>query len=238
MSRHVVAAASAAALAAVLSAGAANAANFDITNVGFIGDQTDLSGFVSGTGVDTGIILLTTTGGSIIPVFCIDLFHDVGIGAQNPLLVYTTGAIVADSSMDPAGTGGNPLTAPVPGEIQTLVNLGAAAYLGGTGTADIYAGLAGAIWTIEYNTNGNNETVTGSPTVNALIAADVAYAVAHPAAYSSSLFPGANGVAFGAGQGFSSAVPEPSTWAMMLMGFAGLGFAGYRRARTRIAIDA
>jgi hypothetical protein len=28
------------------------------------------------------------------------------------------------------------------------------------------------------------------------------------------------------------AVPEPSTWAMMLMGFAGLGFAGYRRTRS------
>jgi hypothetical protein len=26
-------------------------------------------------------------------------------------------------------------------------------------------------------------------------------------------------------------VPEPSTWAMMLLGFAGLGFAGYRKAR-------
>ena len=28
-----------------------------------------------------------------------------------------------------------------------------------------------------------------------------------------------------------SAVPEPSTWAMTLLGFAGLGFAGYRQAR-------
>jgi hypothetical protein len=26
-------------------------------------------------------------------------------------------------------------------------------------------------------------------------------------------------------------VPEPSTWAMMLLGFARLGYAGYRRAR-------
>jgi hypothetical protein len=29
----------------------------------------------------------------------------------------------------------------------------------------------------------------------------------------------------------TGAVPEPSTWAMMLLGFAGLGYAGYRRAK-------
>ena len=29
-----------------------------------------------------------------------------------------------------------------------------------------------------------------------------------------------------------TAVPEPATWAMMLVGFAGLGFAGYRRRTT------
>jgi PEP-CTERM motif len=29
------------------------------------------------------------------------------------------------------------------------------------------------------------------------------------------------------------AVPEPSTWAMMLIGFAGLGFAGYRSTQRR-----
>jgi PEP-CTERM motif len=31
------------------------------------------------------------------------------------------------------------------------------------------------------------------------------------------------------------AAPEPSTWAMMLLGFAGLGFAGYRRAKAAVA---
>ena len=31
----------------------------------------------------------------------------------------------------------------------------------------------------------------------------------------------------------AGAVPEPSTWAMMLIGFAGVGYAGYRSARKR-----
>jgi hypothetical protein len=36
----------------------------------------------------------------------------------------------------------------------------------------------------------------------------------------------------------SGAVPEPSTWALLMLGFAGLGFAGYRStksARTALA---
>ena len=36
----------------------------------------------------------------------------------------------------------------------------------------------------------------------------------------------------------SSAVPEPSTWAMMLLGFAGIGFMGYRRRKTGTALMA
>jgi hypothetical protein len=39
-------------------------------------------------------------------------------------------------------------------------------------------------------------------------------------------------VCLGAGPcGAASSVPEPSTWALMLLGFAGLGFAGYRQGR-------
>ena len=34
---------------------------------------------------------------------------------------------------------------------------------------------------------------------------------------------------------FSAGVPEPSTWAMMLIGFAGLGFAGWHAARRSAA---
>jgi hypothetical protein len=34
------------------------------------------------------------------------------------------------------------------------------------------------------------------------------------------------------------AIPEPSTWAMMLLGFAGLGYAGYRNARKAAVANA
>ena len=37
----------------------------------------------------------------------------------------------------------------------------------------------------------------------------------------------------GGGGTFMIAIPEPSTWAMMIAGFAGLGFAGYRASRGR-----
>ena len=34
-----------------------------------------------------------------------------------------------------------------------------------------------------------------------------------------------------------SAIPEPSTWAMMLLGFVGLGYVGFRKTRARSAIS-
>jgi hypothetical protein len=43
---------------------------------------------------------------------------------------------------------------------------------------------------------------------------------------------------FGFDFAVGGAVPEPSTWAMMLVGFAGLGFAGYRRARRAMSAPA
>ena len=33
-----------------------------------------------------------------------------------------------------------------------------------------------------------------------------------------------------------ASIPEPSTWAMMLLGFAGLGFAGYRASRRSVRL--
>jgi hypothetical protein len=38
--------------------------------------------------------------------------------------------------------------------------------------------------------------------------------------------------------GLSLTAPEPSTWAMLILGFAGLGFAGYRRSRGAASVAA
>ena len=42
---------------------------------------------------------------------------------------------------------------------------------------------------------------------------------------------GPNGEAAAFFEGAVETIPEPSTWAMMLLGFAGLGFVGYRTSR-------
>ena len=44
---------------------------------------------------------------------------------------------------------------------------------------------------------------------------------------------GAFSLVFSPGFGPGSTVPEPSTWAMMLIGFAGLGYATFRQGRNK-----
>jgi hypothetical protein len=53
--------------------------------------------------------------------------------------------------------------------------------------------------------------------------------------YDSNAFNGFTALSGQAAFEFDAAVPEPSTWAMMLMGFAGLGFAGYRSRKNAAA---
>jgi hypothetical protein len=34
----------------------------------------------------------------------------------------------------------------------------------------------------------------------------------------------------------STTVPEPATWAMMLIGFAGLGYVAFRQRKTKVSV--
>jgi hypothetical protein len=231
--------------AALLAASNAHAGQVEITNVGVqSGETTTVTGTINSDPIDespiTTLLTLTTTSGNILPVFCVDLLHDINIGSYSPPLTYITGSVSTDSTGSQPGTG-NPLASPVPGEIQALANLGAADYDNGVTSADVYTAIAASIWYLEYNTNGNSLSVTGDPavgmatagspgTATGLIGVDLAYAAANAADYSIGLYPGTVGQGFtGPGQGFVQGVPEPSTWAMMLLGFAGLGYAAFRR---------
>jgi hypothetical protein len=230
--------------AALLAASNAQAGQVDITNVAVQSyETTDLSGTINGSPFDesaiTTLLLLTTTTGSILPVFCVDLLHNINIASYNPPLPYITGTVSTDSTGAQPGAG-NPLpNPPVPGEIQALANLGVAAYDNGVTNADVYTAIAAAIWYDEYNTGANSLSVTGDSVVGSaapgspatgLIAIDLAYAAANATDYSTGLYPGTTGQGFtGYGQGFVVGVPELSTWAMMVLGFAGLGYAAFRR---------
>jgi hypothetical protein len=46
----------------------------------------------------------------------------------------------------------------------------------------------------------------------------------------------ANGGTESASESVTVAVPEPSTWTMLIAGFAGLGIAGYQVSRKRSAL--
>ena len=161
-----------------------------------------------------------------------DLLHDTDAQAYNPPLPYFTAAVTTDSTGSASGTG-NSLPPLVAGEIQALANLGAFYFTHGVSDPDnAFAGIQGAIWTLEYNTNGNSVSVEGGSTIDSFITADLTYAATHPASYSLGLYPGQEGRGFaGTTQGFTVGAPEASTWVMIALGFAGLGYAGFHRSK-------
>jgi hypothetical protein len=108
--------------------------------------------------------------------------------------------------------------------------------------------VAGATIVNATSIGGNNGTFTTPATVSGLsynfdyLIEMNATAIAHPSGTATAfldpfLFLDPNLVALGysiitsdgIGNSLASAVPEPSTWAMMILGFAGIGFMAYRR---------
>ena len=93
-----------------------------------------------------------------------------------------------------------------------------------------YAGADNTIYALGFDDNqvslGGISLATSAGDIN------IFYLNGAPGVTNSVQNPGGGLVALYAGDLSVTAVPEPSTWAMMLLGSAGLGFAGYRRART------
>jgi|SRR5581483_1900396 len=234
---------SVAALTAAFAVGSpslAAASTLDITSAGIYSSNTvTLDGHA---GQLAGPILLGTPSGSFW-VFCVDIFDNitVNVGSQHnftPALVYSTNQVTTNSS---GGSGtGSPLSKTVSGEIQYLANLGLA-LASKTATAtvqDSLTAIQAAIWNIEYGLGsdglgtaklGWGDTLAGGETYsaeNALIQSYEGQALALAT-------PGyANGIYSRGSQAFVTGVPEASTWAMLVVGFASLGLLTQRRKST------
>ena len=213
----------------------ASAQQVDVTNVTldpYFSEQLDVSGFGA---ENAGVILLTTTTGSILPVFCVDLYHIIYAQWYNPALPYAFGPVTTNSSGPDSGTGNSLSPTTQEGAIQALATQGYHDYVTNDPNANDYVAIQGAIWQIEY---GVAVTSTNS-TIDKAISGDVSWADSNPLGYTEGLYPvGPGGQGFGTTQGFVTGVPEASTWAMMAMGFAGLGYAAFRRTGKREPVTA
>ncbi|HLZ84084.1 MAG TPA: PEPxxWA-CTERM sorting domain-containing protein [Caulobacteraceae bacterium] len=220
------------AIAAILpllaASSAASAAILDITGVN-VQSYNTLN--VNGSSAIASAIELTVQGDpKPLWVWCVDLDHIIYIANYNPPLVYKTGQVTTDSTGSQSGTG-NSLTQKVSGEIQTLAEIGTGIANSASPDAVKLTAIQGAIWEVEYGFTPSQ--VVGTPQENSDIAGYVAYAGNHPASgFADAIYPvGPEGEGFGVTQGFATGgVPEPTTWAMLILGFAHLGVSLRRRA--------
>jgi PEP-CTERM motif len=210
-----------AASACVLGSAAAATA-IDVTNVAMNDPLVvSLSGPGINESVDDSVLVFTTSTGSVLPMFCVDIWHAISLGSAN--INYAESALLTDSSGALSGTGAA-LSATQIGEISSLADLGRDIYFqGGANAAVDLAGVQGAIWSIENPA----VTVSGETAVNNAIASYVAYASTHQASPDMAFYD-----VTGQSQGVIAGVPEPASWTLMLMGFGGLG-AAFRASRRR-----
>jgi hypothetical protein len=212
------------ALIAFMSQGA-TAGTVDVTSVGTA--YSDNGGIVNvnvpGAPAQpwtTPILLQTATG--TIAVFCDDLFHTIYVGSSD---TFKTGLVTTDSN-------GVKLSQSQSGTMGLLAQIGLADYRGGNMDGAIAA--QAAIWEVEYGTYGSVSINTGyseystkdDTQIGTDFSADMKVRY-EGSSWGEELDGSATGV-----QSQITGVPELSTWGMMLAGFAGLGFAGYRRANS------
>jgi hypothetical protein len=205
------------ALAAI--GGPAMAATFTFTNVSTA--YPDNSGIVTVPGFGTPWttpIIFTTSDGQTITTYCDDLGHDVTVeGGQN--LTYET-ALVTTNGL------GDPISEAISNEMGQLTTLGLE--LSGKGDEGGAIAAQGALWGIEY---GVHVTST-DPSIQSTI--DVLESVVSD---------DGRGWALGLidplqgdqGQILPEAIPEASTWLMLLTGSVAMGFMAFRR-RAQVAL--
>jgi PEP-CTERM motif len=157
-------------------------------------------------------ILFTDTQGQTFVVFCDDLEHVVYVGGGQ-YLPYVTTLVKYDG----LGRALSEATSNVMGQ---LADLGKYDYSKGNEDGAIAA--QAAIWGVEYKVAvASTDPIIESYILNDLKVQD------NGSGWARGIMP-ANG--YDTQAQLTGSVPEPSTWAMMVLGFAGVGFMAYRRS--------
>lgn len=229
----------AAAATVALAAGQAYAGLITVTDVAMpVNETVNLNNIAPGSPeVYAGQTVFTTTIPSMIYAWCIDMFHDIGLGGgQN--LVYNQIPFVPGST-DNATPTAHPLSAPTVDKITGLVLLGGdILQVGGLNAANTHYGTSGtaadwsaavqlAIWDTEYSPNygplnwsGGSTTPETRTIYNDLLADNSIAGV------------GFELVAVDGQQSFAGPdpvpTPEPSSMAMLAFALIATGF-GLRR---------
>ena len=206
-------------LIAAGAASTASAASIIVTDVETgNGDLGNVYVGAYGTPWTTPILMTTKTGQTLV-VFCDDLNHDVGVGGgQN--LPYHTGLVTVDGL-------GNPLTEAVSNEMGQLANLGKFDFAHGDEDGAIAA--QAAIWGLEYNIMPT--VYSTDATIEADITNDLKVTDNHKG-FALGLISDS-----GSQAQITGGVPEPATWAVMMMGFGAMGVA-IRNNRRKQAVAA
>jgi hypothetical protein len=197
------------------------------------------SGFTQPIDVYVGQVTFTTNTNATIPVWCVDIYHDIGLGGgQN--IDYTQGTLTNDHD-------GNTLSAAQVNSMSWLI-LAGDAYLLTHATADVSAAIQLAIWELEYGTaaGGHGFSFSGeSANVLALSTAyyNSAWGQRGNSYYDQFVYTLNNPTiqSFGAWGtnppgGPPQLVPEPGTLGLLGSAILGLGvFGAFRRRRARAA---
>jgi hypothetical protein len=167
----------------------------------------------------TGPIVLNLTGGGTLTVYCADLNHFLEQPGS-----YTTGILNKNGE-------GQTISEFDSNRIWHIAALGNAA---GTNSDEAVAAQA-AIWDIAYDMDSAT-SVTANDTINADLVGLLGDVFSGPESYATAYLPtdGTNQMMVG-GTPFAAGAPEPSTWAMGIIGFAVLGAMGWRKSRAAVA---
>ena len=171
-----------------------------------------------------------------ITAFCVDIYHHISLGNYNPDLVYTdTNVLTYDSNPGGPGADWSPMVALDTAHVGRLANYGLRVAgdhtLADTIRIDRLAAVQGAIWQV---VSGRNVTGAGLDVlIDDLSGANYQQHFAGGYGAISSKFTFITPTNYPARSGTQSfvfgAVPEPSTWAMMIIGFGAIGAVVRRR---------